>query len=182
MAKRYKRKKRRQRFGWLIALTLFVLAACAIRAYVFEPVLISTNAVANVLTPGDVVIVNKLPSDAPARGDVVLAKFPDVSARAIRRVVGLPGDLIMREGDACYLYVGADVSVFEDDTVAYLGGGEKLSLGDAEGLAPGLIPDGLYLLAGDRLDGHAIGLVRASGIEGKVSAVIWPLNRFQTNF
>ena len=99
----------RQRFETLRAIFWAALIALAIRSFIVEPFKIPSGSMIPTLRVGDYVLVNKfaygvrlpftgqllIPVGKPARGDVMVFRFPDdPSQDFIKRVVGLPGDKI----------------------------------------------------------------------------------------
>jgi signal peptidase I len=93
------------------ARSFFPVAAVllVLRSFLFEPYRIPSDSMMPTLLDGDFILVNKhayglrLPvthaklteGAKPARGDVVVFRFPDDTAvNYIKRVVGLPGDLV----------------------------------------------------------------------------------------
>ncbi len=101
-------------FETLRALALAVLLSLGIRSFVVEPFKIPSGSMIPTLLVGDYIIVNKfaygvrwpiggdllLPFGEPERGDVIVFRYPDnPSIDYIKRIIGLPGDLIeIREG------------------------------------------------------------------------------------
>ena len=101
-------------FETLRALALAVLLALGIRSFVVEPFKIPSGSMIPTLLVGDYIIVNKfsygirepfagkllIGLGEPERGDVIVFRYPDnPSIDYIKRIVGLPGDLIeFREG------------------------------------------------------------------------------------
>ena len=97
------------RFETLRAVFWAALIALAIRSFLVEPFKIPSGSMIPTLLVGDYVLVNKfaygvrLPvtgtllfgESAPARGDVIVFRWPDdPSQDYIKRVIGLPGDRI----------------------------------------------------------------------------------------
>ncbi|MCP5328774.1 MAG: signal peptidase I [Sinobacteraceae bacterium] len=92
-----------------VAVVLLVL-----RSFLFEPYRIPSDSMMPTLLDGDFIVVNKyayglrlpvsnhkfLTVGAPERGDVVVFRYPpDPQVNYIKRVVGLPGDLVQVRGD-----------------------------------------------------------------------------------
>jgi signal peptidase I len=93
---------------------LIILAVLTFRSVLFEPFKIPSGSMIPTLLIGDFILVNKFAygfkvpfsdwfsdpiymtgPDRPARGDVVVFKYPkDTNLNYIKRVVGLPGDTI----------------------------------------------------------------------------------------
>jgi signal peptidase I len=89
---------------------LFVLV---VRSFIFEPFRIPSGSMEPTLEPGDFIFVKKwtyglrlpvtetkiLETGEPQRGDVVVFRLPaDPSVHYIKRVIGLPGDVIEYQG------------------------------------------------------------------------------------
>ncbi len=98
------------------ARSFFPVAAVllVLRSFLFEPYRIPSDSMMPTLLDGDFILVNKfayglrLPVThskfyavgEPARGDVVVFRYPpDPAVNYIKRVVGLPGDLVQVRGD-----------------------------------------------------------------------------------
>jgi signal peptidase I len=109
------------RFETLRAIFWAALIALAIRSFVVEPFKIPSGSMIPTLLVGDYVLVNKfaygvrlpftgqllIPVGSPARGDVMVFRFPDdPSQDFIKRVIGMPGDRIeMRDR---HLYINGN--------------------------------------------------------------------------
>lgn len=95
-----------------------ILAVLLLRSFLVEPFRIPSGSMMPTLLVGDFILVNKfsyglrLPVlnkkvvdiDEPARGDVVVFRYPkDPSVDYIKRVVGLPGDKVGYYNKAVYI-------------------------------------------------------------------------------
>ena len=101
----------------------------------------------------------------PRRGDVVVAERPDGEIALIKRVIGLPGEVIeVREG-----HVWINGELLDEPWVAYFGG---------PGYPATRIPDGYLFILGDNRpnsrDSRAIGPVPLSTIRGRAWLIYWP--------
>ena len=92
----------------LVAVVAIALAL-AVQAYAVKPYRIPSESMASTLRPGDRVLVNRVVYRLrdPQRGDVLVFRFPkDRSVVFIKRVVGVPGDVLqVRDGR---LYVNGE--------------------------------------------------------------------------
>ena len=83
-----------------------VLVALAVQAWLLKPYRIPSGSMLDTLRPGDRVLVNRAVYHLrdPQRGDVIVFRYPeDPDVVFIKRVVGVPGDLLeVRDG---HLYV-----------------------------------------------------------------------------
>lgn len=86
-----------------------ILAVFVVRSFLFEPFKIPSGSMIPTLMIGDFILVNKfdyglrlpvtnhvaIPVGQPQRGDVMVFKYPeDPSTNYIKRLVGLPGDVV----------------------------------------------------------------------------------------
>ena len=94
---------------WTAGLFPVIIAVFLLRSFLFEPFKIPSGSMIPTLLVGDLILVNKfhyglrLPvinvklteGNAPARGDVMVFRYPPKpSVDYIKRVVGLPGDTV----------------------------------------------------------------------------------------
>ncbi|MGO2133086.1 MAG: signal peptidase I [Halomonas sp.] len=181
-----------------------LLIVLVVRSFIVEPFQIPSGSMRPTLEVGDFILVNKfayglrLPAvntrvlevNDPERGDVMVFRFPgDPSINYIKRVVGLPGDLVRYEDKQLYV---------NGEPVA------KRALGDAGNEAPGElafeellgesthliynnpqdpgpqireieVPEGMYFTMGDNRDhsndSRYWGFVPEDNIVGKAFAV-----------
>lgn len=98
---------------WIRPLALPLLAVGIVKASVAGINYVPTGSMKPTILEGDVVFVNRLAYDlklpfttrhlaewsAPARGDIVVCFAPDDGMRLVKRVVGLPGDLVQLRHD-----------------------------------------------------------------------------------
>jgi signal peptidase I len=152
-----------------------------LRSFLFEPFRIPSGSMMPTLLEGDFIFVNKfayglrLPVinskfveiGEPARGDVVVFRLPsDPSVNYIKRVVGLPGDVVDYEQGSKRLTINGELIDLE--TVGDYSGDprfelERETLGTKEhlllhtrgNLSRGgtyLVPEGHYFVMGDNRD------------------------------
>jgi signal peptidase I len=118
-----------------------ILFVFALRSFVVEPFRIPSGSMLPTLKDGDLILVNKfqygvrlpvidkkiLELGAPRRGDVMVFRYPvDPSVDYIKRVVGLPGDVVQYQNKV--LSINGTVvphlragDYFEPDRSAYVG-------------------------------------------------------------
>jgi signal peptidase I len=92
---------------FLLILFLAFGVVFAIRSYIAQPFIVSGPSMESALTSGDYLIIDRLTYRfaKPQRGDVVVFHYPlDTSTYLIKRIVGLPGDVIaIRNGEVLLL-------------------------------------------------------------------------------
>jgi signal peptidase I len=158
-----------------------LLLVLVLRSFLFEPFRIPSGSMMPTLLEGDFIFVNKfayglrLPVlnskivevGEPQRGDVVVFRLPsDPSVNYIKRVVGLPGDVVEYERASKRLTINGEqvplelLGDYAEDPEYELG---EEQLGDTDHkvlLTPGRqsnggtyrVPDGHYFVMGDNRD------------------------------
>lgn len=143
-----------------------IFAVFFLRSFIAEPFSIPSGSMIPTLRIGDLILVNKfsygvrLPivhtkivsTGGPARGDVAVFRYPlDESVDYIKRVIGLPGDVIRYENKRIYVndqpIVARPLEPFFDagrislQFQEHYGGKSYKTLNDEDRLAMGFIPD-----------------------------------------
>jgi signal peptidase I len=121
------------------------------------------------LSNGQYIIVNKVVYKlrSPHRGEIVVFDPPQDSSPYIKRVIGLPGEIVEARGGKIYI------------------DGSALSEPYLEGIKVNYfpqykVPDGYYFVMGDNRgnsqDSRSFGAVPADSIIGKAWVSLWPLS------
>ncbi len=180
--------------SWVQSIVIAVLLALFIRHFFFEPFRIPSGSMEPTLLIGDKILVNKfifgmrIPFTfkkffifrKPARGDIVVFRFPDGEGKDIvKRVVGLPGERIKISDDGHILVSGTPVTSppFIANNTYY----NHSTYGPYATIHEVTVPEDSYFLLGDNSrhsrDGRARGFVPLSHIKGRVVCVWWPFWR-----
>ena len=120
------------------------------------------------------------------RNDIVILKAPDEkNALYIKRVIGLPGDMVTSKNDKMYIN-GKEIKQ------PYLNNSYKKQANKSGELYTNnftlrrRVPKGQYFVMGDHRDvskdSRYFGFVKRSAIVGEVKWRYWPLNQWRTNF
>ncbi|KEA65575.1 Signal peptidase I [Marinobacterium lacunae] len=125
------RKELYQPSGWAdLSRSMFPVLALVLilRSFLYEPFQIPSGSMLPTLKIGDYILVNKyhyglrlpvlntkiLSIEEPARGDVVVFKYPEQpSINYIKRVVGLPGDVVTYKDKVVYINGEPQAQVLE---------------------------------------------------------------------
>ena len=190
--------KKKKRSFWLEAPVLILIAfilALGIKAWAFAPFYIPSGSMRPTLLEGDRILVNKLSYKIhdPGRGDVVvfqqgdeghpgvlrriwntisegLGRPPDGSRDLVKRVIGLPGEILEVKSDGVYIN---GVKLNEP----YLQTG--VSMGPTYG--PRQIPADHYFVMGDNRpnssDSRVFGPIPRSAVVGRAIFMVWPPSR-----
>ena len=192
--------------GFLVFLLCFGVFRTAVADW--NP--IPSGSMRPTLLEGDVVFVNRLaynvkvpltdivvaPLGDPQRGDIVTFSSPKDGTRLIKRVVGLPGDLIEMHGDKLIVNgLAARYDGFVDlpDPVApgrrlesvhaveHVDGGQRAiqflpAIRARRDIAPMRVPEGCYFMLGDNRDNSEdsryIGAVPRRLLIGKANRIV----------
>ena len=154
--------------GFPLVVLLLVLVGLG-RAFLAEPVRISSDSMAPTLLRGDVVLVDRRHLDVNdlRRGDLVTFDNPQTSEESLKRVIALPGETVATI-DAV---VHVDGRPLEEPYVDF---------SDWEGIfaARVEVPEGSVYLLGDNrgnsVDSRDLGAVPVERLEGRVLVRLWP--------
>jgi signal peptidase I len=164
---------------WIIVLIAAVLISFLVRTYAFQTFSIPSGSMEPTLDIGNHILVNKLSVEFGTIniGDIVVFKAPPAVATAcdddvadlVKRVIGLPGDVLTSKGNL--IYVNGKLLKQKWSHFPALG---------PEGLKTVTVPPGQYFMMGDNhansCDSRMWGTVPRSDIIGKVFLKFWPLS------
>ena len=171
-----KRLAYRSRYARVLRSTIYALVVVAaiavLLATLFLPVLqVSGDSMNPTLTDGDVIVLVK--TDHMKTGD--LCGFYWQNKLLLKRIIGLPGDVIELDEDGVVTVNGQTL----DEPYV-----DELALGECDIKFPYQVPENRYFVLGDHratsIDSRSsvIGCVEKSQIVGKVFLRVWPLPRF----
>ena len=170
---------------YLEAIIVALVIAMVIRTFIVQPFSIPSGSMLNTLLPGDCVLVSKfsygikipftndylVELDAPQRGDVVVFEYPlDPSKDYIKRVIGLPGDIVAVHNKQLYV----NGSRIDEPYAIHIHPDEQLP---QDNFGPVTVPEGEYFMLGDNRDDSADsrvwGTVKRNAIVGKAWRLYW---------
>jgi len=159
--------------GWLLVFLLSFGVASGVRTFLLQQFSVSGTSMSPTLDGGERVLVDRLSYRFrdPAFGDVVVTPAPPQSGTSvalIKRVAGLPGELI--EFDGC--------SVRRNGALVPTRGPGEVCAGGPVGSV--VVPAGHVFLLGDNRDGstdsRVFGTVRSDRLVGRAVVAIWPVS------
>jgi len=170
------------------SIVLGLLIVLIVRMFFFSNYVVEGESMMPTFQHGNVLIVNKLSYQIGElnRFDVVVFQIGG-SEHYIKRVIGLPGDIIEYKNDILYVN---NKPVREPYLEAYK---SKLIVGKLTGdftlvevTGSRIVPKGYIFVLGDnRLsswDSRHFGFVKISEVIGKVNLRYWPMSEFDTSF
>lgn len=90
--------------SWVLTIGVAVAAAFLIRTFLFEPIRVDGESMCDTLQNNEIMFVTKpeyLLGD-PQFGDVVICKYPGRTENFVKRVMGVPGDVIEIRSNTVY--------------------------------------------------------------------------------
>jgi len=171
------------------AIFIAVIIALFIRTFVVQAFKIPSGSMKPTLQIGDHILVNKfiygvkipylnallLPVKKPQRGDIVVFKYPlDPKKDFIKRVIGLPGDVVEIREKTIYVngkQLNHDVGVFSDPRI--IAG----NIRPRDNLGPISVPKEALFVMGDNrdesFDSRFWGFVPLRDVNGKAFIIYW---------
>lgn len=160
---------------WALSLLIAVIVAMLFQTYVYAQTEVHNVSMQNTLADGQRLIEDKWSYHfhSPVRGDIVIINGPEHTERLVKRVIGLPGEVIdIRNGHVYINDVKLDEPYAKGETYA-----GALAV-------PLTIPEGHLFVLGDNrensLDSRSLGPIVQTSIEGKAVFRIWPIDKFGT--
>lgn len=168
------------------AFALAIVLALTIRTFIVQAFKIPSGSMIPTLSIGDHILVNKfiygiklpftdwivVPISQPERGDIIVFKYPeDESKDFIKRVVGIPGDVVEVR----------DKTVFVNGKLAdtsHIQHTDRDIHGDRrDNFGPVTVPPASYFVMGDNrdqsLDSRFWGFVKEPKIRGRAFLIYW---------
>ena len=132
---------KREIIEWIIVIEVAIVIAVIINLVFLVNAVIPSGSMEPTIMTGDRIFGNRLAyvNEDPQRGDIVIFRYPDNEKELfIKRVIGLPGDVVWIRDGKVYLN-GSDTPLDEPYVVV-----------DAEGdFGPYEVPEGYYFMMGD---------------------------------
>ncbi len=177
---------------WGEALVVAVVLALVIRTFIVQAFKIPSGSMVPSLLVGDHILVNKfiygvrmpvldswiLGPWAPQRGDIIVFKYPhDESRDFIKRVIGLPGDVVEVRGNKVYINnkpLKESYTIYDPSAPS----SNPHSVGEFSG--PITVPqDKLFVLGDNRdhsQDSRFWGFLDIHKVEGEAFIIYWSWN------
>ena len=166
-----RRSKGREALSWILSIALAVVAAFAIRAFLFEIILVDGESMEPTLHTAERIGIEKVTryTGLPKRGDIIIVRYPNMDGTYVKRTIGLPGETVEVRDSTVYIN---GVPLDED----------YVSLEPYQDMEPVVVPEDTVFVMGDNrahsMDSRAsyIGPIPASDIIGHGLFVLWPFD------
>lgn len=164
-------------FIWEIAKIVIIalLIVVPIRYFIFQPFFVRGESMAPNFENGDYLIIDEISYrfQNPQRGEVIVFKYPDnPSQRYIKRIIGLPGEMIEIKDGRVIIYEYGTAEVLDESDYLFpvqefTSGNIRIELGENE-----------YFVLGDNRnfssDSRRWGVLPGENIVGRVFLRAWP--------
>lgn len=150
----------------------FFLICIVINRGIFFWSWIPSGSMEPTITTGSLVLGNKINTDEIQRGDIIIFRYPDDESQYyIKRVIGVPGDVISIQNGKVYLN-----NIELEEPYAY---------GETNGDGLYRVPDGSYFVLGDNRENshdsrywnHTY--VNTEEIAATALVNVWPITEFK---
>ena len=185
------------------AIFIALLLALFIRTFVIQAFKIPSGSMEETLLIGDHILVSKfaygthIPNEIPIlniklfddiilfptlpeRGDIIVFKYPkDESRDFIKRVIGIPGDLLEVKHQKVFI----NAKPYIDPFARHIEAPSNSPLVPRDDFGPVLIPDGHLFMMGDNRensqDSRYWGFLDVSKVRGKALMIYWSWNQLE---
>lgn len=193
---------------WLRPLVLVAAVIFPFRSVIADWNVVPSGSMRPTIVEGDRIFVDKLAYDLklpfttqrlaqwadPQRGDIVVFYAPDSGERLVKRVIGIPGDVVELRAER--LYVNGQTARYRPATAPTQGAGEIIATEELDGYrhpvtfidgvpalrsyGPLRVPNGNYFMMGDSRDNSRdsryFGFVPRTAIVGRATHVVLSLD------
>lgn len=168
---------------WEVMEVVFVATATVflIRSFLIQPFLVSGASMEPNFSDGNYLIIDEITYRfrSPERGEVVVFRFPkDPSVFFIKRIIGLPGERVVSNGNGLVVYQGVKDTTGTPLAESYLPHGSIKDRFDIW-----LNNDEYFVLGDNRnfsFDSRSWGPIKRDAIIGVVRVRVFPLQQFDS--
>jgi signal peptidase I len=186
---------------WVETIVVAMVLALFIRTYIIQAFKIPSGSMLETLQLGDHLFVNKfiygtrVPFGGKKiwslrhieRGDIIVFKYPvDPKKDFVKRVVGLPGDIIEIHNKIVFINNERQIepnAIHKDSRVFPDAPDMPAECRPRDNLQPIKVPAGKFFVMGDNrdnsLDSRFWGFLPEDNVRGRAWFIYWPLNRIR---
>ncbi|RST77405.1 signal peptidase I [Siminovitchia acidinfaciens] len=173
--------------SWIPPILLAIGLVIVIRTFLFSPMIVDGASMEPTLHDHERIIVSKTISwtGEVDRGEIIIIKGDDAKTNYVKRVIGLPGDMIEMKDDQLYINEQpTEEPYLEENMKAAEDRGSNLT----EDFGPIIIPEDHFFVMGDNrfnsIDsrsrlGFSLGLIERERIIGKSKLVLFPFKNIR---
>jgi signal peptidase I len=168
-----KDKSKNELISWIQSIAIAFVIAIVIRQFLFTPVIVSGQSMEPTFGNDNKIVISKI--HKVDRFDMIVFHAPDSEDDFIKRVIGLPGDVVVMKDDKLYI----NGKEYEEDYIQ----ANKDKILEGQKLTQDFeveVPEGYYFVLGDNrrksTDSRVIGSIDGKSIVGAVKFRFYPLN------
>ena len=165
-------KGRNELISWIKSVAIALLLAVLIRQFLYTPVTVSGQSMEPTFEHDNRIVITKIHNID--RSDMIVFHSPNSDDDFIKRVIGLPGDVVIMKDDQLYI----NGEAFEEEYLE----AHKKKVHEGQRLTENFeveVPEGHYYVLGDNrqnsTDSRRIGFIDRKSIVGKVSFRFYPI-------
>ncbi|MDM5153267.1 signal peptidase I [Bacillus sp. DX1.1] len=174
-------KKKKSRFReFFEILAVACVLAFSVKIFVLFPTTVQGASMGPTLRDGDKVIINKLAKrfESYEREDIIVVKTDNFY---VKRVIGLPGDVIEMKNDQLYVNHQLQNEPYLDKNKKHA---KQLLINLTEDFGPITIPKNKIFVMGDnrlvsRDSRNGLGLIQKKEVLGTLTAIYYPFNHMK---
>lgn len=167
-----KEKSKRELMSWIQSLAIAFIIAIVIRQFLFTPVIVSGQSMEPTFENANKIVISKI--HKINRFDMIVFHAPNSEEDFIKRVIGLPGDVVVMKDDKLTIN-GVE---YEEDYIQ----ANKEKMFEGQKLTEDFeveVPQGhLYVLGDNRrhsTDSRELGVINEKSVVGAVTFKFYPL-------
>ena len=157
--------------SWIQSVAIAFVIALVIRQFLFTPVVVSGQSMQPTFENDNKIVISKVYKID--RFDMIVFHAPDSEDNFIKRVIGLPGDVVVMKNDKLYINDVEYVEDYVQENKAEIFEGQKLTQDFTVE-----VPEGyLYVLGDNRrnsTDSRIIGFIDKKSVVGSVKFRFYP--------
>lgn len=168
-----KERNKRELISWIQSLAIAFVVAIVIRQFLFTPVIVSGQSMEPTFENENKIVISKI--HKINRFDMIVFHAPNSEEDFIKRVIGLPGDVVVMKDDKLYI----NGEEYEEDYIRL----NKDKVLDGQKLTEDFkveVPEGyLYVLGDNRrhsTDSRELGVIDEKSVVGAVAFKFYPFH------
>ena len=158
----------------IIPYIIIIALVIIVRSYFFIPIVVNGSSMEPTFEHNQLLLLNRITyqSKSIKRFEIIVFKHEDKPL--VKRIIGLPGDEVLyKDGNLYINNKEVEEEFAREETTDF----------EISELGATTVPEGKYFVMGDNrdnsTDSRTIGFVSKDSVMGKVSILLYPLNKFE---
>lgn len=167
--------KRYENLDLLIYLITIIIFLFSIKLFICEPIVVEGQSMETTLIDGERMFVEKLGYifDEPQRGQIITCFYPGYTVSCVKRVIGIPGDVVEIRAGITYVNGSAIDEPYLHEPMYY----EMNAI---------TVPERSLFVMGDNRNwstdsrDYRVGVIPYERVLGHARSVVWPLTKIRS--